>query len=110
MLLYLLSNRTNLPKEVMAFPGFSFSEDLPSFVHHTDMLTYLQKYTAHYKIEEFISFYTLIERVVPVECAKTSLPGNRLCLDQVKWKVTSRHLLSNTSRTELFDAVLVCNG
>ena len=97
----------------MSFPGFPFPQDLPSFVHHTDMLEYLQKYTAHYKLEQFISFHTLIERVVPVECTVTRLPGRTesgMCLDNVKWEVTSRHLVSNTSRTDLFDAVLVCNG
>ena len=94
----------------MAFPGFPFSQDLPSFVHHTDMLEYLKKYTNHYKLERFISFSTLVETILPVESATKCLQENGLCLDQIKWEVTSRNLISNTSTTEVFDAVLVCNG
>ncbi|KAG6921731.1 hypothetical protein G0U57_005540, partial [Chelydra serpentina] len=29
--------RTNLPKEVMAFPDFPFDPSLPSFLHHSDV-------------------------------------------------------------------------
>lgn len=36
--------RTNLPKESMAFPDFPFDPSLPSFLHHSDVLAYLDSY------------------------------------------------------------------
>ena len=51
---YVTFYRTNLPKEVMAYPGFPFPKHLPSFVVHKDVLQYLQDYAKHYDIEKFI--------------------------------------------------------
>lgn len=46
--------RTNLPKEVMAFPGFPFKTSLPSFIRHEEVLNYLQEYSSHYDLQKFI--------------------------------------------------------
>jgi len=46
--------RTNLPKEVMAFPDFPFDEKLPSYLPHTDMLDYLEKYAVHFNLLRFV--------------------------------------------------------
>lgn len=106
--------RTNLPKEIMAFPGIPFDQNLPSFIHHTEMLSYLQKYATHYGLEEYISFQTVVERVLPVEQSKCANGGSEgsstVCFDGIKWKVDSRHLPSDSTRTDCFDAVVVCNG
>ena len=88
----------------MGFPGFPFKEDLPSFVHHSDMLDYLRTYCAHYRLERFIHFNTHVERVAPVET------GTGFCGDSVRWSVTSKNTLSGERGVEMFDAVLVCNG
>jgi cation diffusion facilitator CzcD-associated flavoprotein CzcO len=34
--------KTNLPKEVMAFPDFPFKQSDESFLHHTQIRKYLQ--------------------------------------------------------------------
>ena len=47
-------SRTNLPKEIMAFPDFPFDASLPSFVMHHDVLNYLQKYADHFELERYI--------------------------------------------------------
>ena len=52
--------RTNLPKEVMAFPDFPFDEKLPSFMRHTDVLDYLEKYAAHFNVLKFVKVYSYI--------------------------------------------------
>ena len=46
--------RTNLPKEIMEFPGFPFPKELNSFVTHNDVQHYLEKYAAHYKLANHI--------------------------------------------------------
>lgn len=90
--------RTNLPKEVMAFPGFPFPSNLPSFMKHEDVLQYLKDYAKHYDILKLIKFDTMVDRVEPID-KKTG---------QV-WKVSYRS--TNTgANEEIYDAVIVCNG
>ena len=50
---------TNLPKEVMAFPDFPFSEKLPSFMNHEDVLNYLKDYAHHFDLLKFIKVSNL---------------------------------------------------
>lgn len=50
----MLYARTNLPKELMAFPDFPFSEDLPSYIGHKDVLQYLDNYADHFGLKQFI--------------------------------------------------------
>lgn len=38
----------------MAFPDFEFDKDLPSFIHHTDVLQYLKDYAAHFELLKYI--------------------------------------------------------
>ena len=58
--------RTNLPKEIMPFPGFPFRSDLPSYVTHSDMLDYLQHYTEHYDLHKHVQFHTVVESIRPL--------------------------------------------
>ncbi|XP_060591474.1 uncharacterized protein LOC132746370 [Ruditapes philippinarum] len=89
--------RTNLPKEVMAFPGFPFPSHLPSFIKHEEVLQYLKDYSQFYKLEKAIMFDTKVERVSPVEA------NNKL-----EWKI--EYSRQNSKQTKMFDAVFVCNG
>uniref|UniRef100_H3A574 Flavin-containing monooxygenase n=1 Tax=Latimeria chalumnae TaxID=7897 RepID=H3A574_LATCH len=61
--------RTNLPKEVMAFPGFPFGPHLPSFIHHSDVRRYLEEYAQHYGIGEHIKLFT--EYPLPISSSST---------------------------------------
>ena len=93
--------KTNLPKEVMAFPDFPFPKDLPSFVKHTDVYEYLENYAEHFHLKQHIKFSTTVEMVEPL----TQEDG------LVKWKVKSKSLLDKgKTETEMFEAVMVCNG
>ena len=92
---------TNIPKEVMAFPDFSFPKDLPSFVKHTEVYEYLENYAEHFNLKQHIKFSTTVEIVEPLS-QEDGL---------VKWKVKSKNLLhKGNTETEMFDAVMVCNG
>lgn len=93
--------RTNLPKEVMAFPDFPFRdrEDSESFLHHSDVLEYLQQYCDHFNLRQYIQFNTLVAKVHPSSDESSS-----------KWTVTSKCLRTSEETVEQFDSVLVCNG
>ena len=59
------SLKTNLPKEVMAFPDFPFPNEIESYLHHTQVFDYLNDYSAHYGLEKFININSLVKHVVP---------------------------------------------
>ena len=88
----------------MPFPGFPFPSDLPSFVHHTDMLTYLENYAQHYDLYKWIRFNTKVTLV-----KRRGIFGLN-----AKWDVSYRSLTDvddvSSSSTETFDKVVVCNG
>ncbi|CAL1572558.1 unnamed protein product [Knipowitschia caucasica] len=95
--------RTNLPKEVMAFPDFPFELHLNSFLPHHEVLRYLQKYCDHFDVGPHVRFNTAVERVRPVVMETTD--GKQ----RTEWEVTSSER-SGSERTERFDAVFVCSG
>ncbi|KAG6921730.1 Flavin-binding monooxygenase family protein [Chelydra serpentina] len=91
--------RTNLPKEVMAFPDFPFDPSLPSFLHHSDVLAYLESYADHFRVREHVRFSWLVDAVSPAEGAAGG------------WDVTACRAQDRRVRaTERFDAVIVCSG
>ncbi|KFM65175.1 Flavin-containing monooxygenase FMO GS-OX-like 2, partial [Stegodyphus mimosarum] len=93
--------KTNLPKEVMAFPDFPFPDcDGQSFLHHTVVLQYLEEYAKQYGLYTHIKFHTLVENVEPVEHSN----------DKVEWIVDIQDVASNERARFVYDAVMVCNG
>nr|XP_032806922.1 flavin-containing monooxygenase FMO GS-OX5-like [Petromyzon marinus] len=95
--------RTNLPKEVMAFPDFPFDKSLPSFLHHSDVRAYLDKYIDHFHIRPHIKLKWRVERVQPV-------PAPEEAPRDVAWDLTARSLADGEVVTERYDSVIVCNG
>nr|CAB3249700.1 flavin-containing monooxygenase FMO GS-OX-like 2 [Phallusia mammillata] len=96
--------RTNLPKQVMAFPGYKFNDDLPSFLPHKDVLKYLQDFSMHFDIHKLIKFNTLVENVQVIskdDCSETQFP---------KFNITYLNLSTKKQTSEEFDGVMVCNG
>ncbi|XP_067938063.1 uncharacterized protein [Watersipora subatra] len=93
--------RTNLPKEVMAFPGFPFSDKIyESFVGHKDVLDYLESFAQHYQLHKYIKFRHTVLEVDPV-----------LGADGVtQWNVTEEDCETGVQSTEKYDSVIVCNG
>ena len=92
---------TNLPKQVMAFPDFSFSSNISkSFLHHTEVHDYLKSYVDHFNLERFINFKTEVINVKP--CVRE---GGR-----TTWEVQTKNIKTNAYETHEFDGVMVCNG
>ena len=115
----------------MIFPGFHFPSHLPSFVHHSDVLEYLQSYKNHYDLSKFIKLGTFVEKIVPVNISTgdkasfatgkkiddTATRDGDVCFnhwgrfkDTVKWIVTTQDVRSGQKTVEEYDAVFVCNG
>ena len=111
------SLKTNLPKEVMAFPDFPFPASKSeygnlqlnhrniywnsycifqeSFLHHTEVLAYLESYADHFDLKKFIHYNTTVKHVVH---------SNK------EWNVTVENLETGDLTTLKFEAVVVCNG
>ena len=93
----------------MAFEGFPFQPHLPSFLHHSQVLAYLQDYCMCFDLSQFIQFQTLVEQVEPVPREKVE-PASGTSVDTVMWRVTTLSAETKKRSSSLYDAVLVCNG
>ncbi|TRY64055.1 hypothetical protein TCAL_07717 [Tigriopus californicus] len=88
--------KTNLPKEVMAFPDFPFPSSPDSFLHHTKIQSYLEQYCRHFALDQFIQYNKKVELV-------------QVQPDQ-SWLVKVQDLPSQSVAEAIFDVILVCNG
>lgn len=124
-----ITNRTNLPKEVMMFPDFPFDSRLKSFMPHQEVQRYLEQYCQSHNIQPHIKvshpvhpayqrtvskimfrqgslnqnlfqFNTAVEHVKPVVVEGGERKG---------WEVISSDSLGRQKK-ETFDSVLVCSG
>eukprot|EP00092_Neocalanus_flemingeri_P004405 GFUD01004738.1.p1 GENE.GFUD01004738.1~~GFUD01004738.1.p1 ORF type:complete len:444 (+),score=154.01 GFUD01004738.1:36-1367(+) len=91
---------TNLPKELMAFPGFPFPAGKKSFVHHTEMTSYLQSYARHHQLDQHMVLNREVIRVTP------TTPGD----PQTAWTVDLADTETGQTETEEADLVLLCSG
>ncbi|PIK51740.1 putative flavin-containing monooxygenase FMO GS-OX-like 4-like [Apostichopus japonicus] len=87
----------------MAFTDFPFRDTLPSFIGHADVLKYLEDYADHFKLLRHIKFWTVVESVTPIKKEES---------DREKWIVKVKNVLdkSRPVESDVFDAVIVCNG
>lgn len=92
--------KTNLPKEVMAFPDFPFPEGDESFLHHSEVQKYLEDYAQHFDLYPHIKFSHHVEEVKPI--IKDTGPPS--------WSIKVKDLNSGEFSTTVCDALLVCNG
>ena len=74
--------KTNLPKEVMAFPDFPFPDSSASFLKHQQVRTYLEDYSQHFKLDSFLNLNHCVTSVKPVE--------------NHKWNVSVKNLIDST--------------
>lgn len=86
---------TNLPKEIMGFPDFQFSEQSRSYIPAEDVLKFYQAYAEKFHLLELIRFDTQVVRVRPFNDG---------------WEVLVQDVKQKKFETLIFDAVLVCNG
>ncbi|XP_058066590.1 senecionine N-oxygenase-like [Anopheles bellator] len=90
--------RTNLPKEIMGFPGYEMPPQDASYVRWDEVLQFVRDYSSHYGVTDRIQFEHLVEEVRPIP----AVTG--------QWNVRVRNLPQGTTQEERFDFVLVCNG
>ena len=57
------SLKTNLPKEVMAFPDYPFPTNVESFIEHADVKAYLEQYTKDHNLMQHINFNTMVKNI-----------------------------------------------
>ena len=100
---------TNLPKECMAFPDYSFPTSSNSYLHHSEVRKYLENYTNHFNLESYIRFGTEVVEVKPVKQneIKSDIGGKSR---QERWLVTSKNHDAGTTETDEFVGVVVSNG
>ncbi|XP_059487273.1 senecionine N-oxygenase-like [Neocloeon triangulifer] len=92
--------RTNLPKEVMSYPDFLFPEQEKSYLTSEQVLEYLHSYANHFGLRQHIKFNNWVKEVRPV--------GENV--EEEKWQLTIFDWISKETRTEIFDALMICNG
>ena len=92
------SLKTNLPKEVMAFPDYPFPSGDKSFLHHRDVLAYLENFATDHNLFPYIRFNTLVKGI---SHDPEKAPS---------WNVTVQDTSNGQTSTSRFQAVMVCNG
>lgn len=85
---------TNLPMEIMEFPDYR-SNTPNSYVHHSEVLAYLARYTHHHNLFPYIKFK---HRIINIKRLN----------DQ--WSVTVEDVKQRKEFTKLFDIVIICTG
>lgn len=130
--------RTNLPKEIMAFREFPFPKTAstssssssydPSFVTHQAVWDYLQAYQTHFDLTKYIQYSSTVQRLGIATTkngdkvrSNISPPTEDWPKIELEWNVikqtqqvgsTNESLkkITTTTKTDVFDAVCICNG
>ena len=87
---------TNLPKEIMGYPDFPFTEQEDSYISSDEVFNYYKSYADKFGLRKFVKFEHFVVRVRPL-------------LDE-SWEMIVKNLSSGKYETFIFDIVLVCNG
>ncbi|HEX6967302.1 MAG TPA: NAD(P)-binding domain-containing protein [Micromonosporaceae bacterium] len=78
------------------YPDFPMPDTWPDYLHHSQVLAYLERYADHFDLRRHIWFGTEVVRVEPAD-------GDR-------WDVTTRSAGGYVDRTQRYAAVVVANG
>lgn len=78
------------------FPDFPMPDAWPDYPHHRQMLSYLERYAAHFDLRRHIWFGTEVAAVVPV--------------GDGRWDVTTHSTGGGERRTQRYSGVVVANG
>lgn len=87
---------TNLPIEIMCYPGRPFKDQEKSYVRSEEILKYYQDFSNDLQLTRLIKFEHQVIRVRP--------------LNKKSWEVIVKNLRADSVEYHHFDAVLVCNG
>lgn len=83
-------------KERTAFSDFPMPRHWPAYLHHSQVLEYLERYARHFDVTRSITFRHEVLRVAPAEDGS--------------WEVTVRDLADDRLVTRRYRAVVVANG
>jgi hypothetical protein len=78
------------------FPDFPMPDTWPDYPHHSQVLSYLERYSAHFGLGAHIWFGTEVVSVVPV--------------GDGRWDVATQSTGGGSSRIQRYAAVVVANG
>ena len=90
----------NTSKEMMCYSDFPIPKEFPMYMHNTYVNKYFHLYADAFDLRKYINMYTMVQMVTPADDFESS--G---C-----WRVTILDRETNQERSEIFHAVLVCNG
>ena len=93
-----VSSATHLisSRPLTEFPDFPMPDDWPDYPHHAQVLSYLERYAAHFGLGTHVWFGTEVVSVSPV--------------GDGRWDVTTRGTGGGAERTQRYAAVVVANG
>ncbi|XP_024992981.1 flavin-containing monooxygenase FMO GS-OX5-like [Cynara cardunculus var. scolymus] len=99
------SLRTNSPRQIMGFSDYAFQGkeygDPRMFPGHQELLRYLEDFAETFGVTKLIRFNSEVIRVESLS------PGNEFVVESKK---SGLSLGSSSTLTEIFDAVVICNG
>jgi thioredoxin reductase len=78
------------------FPDFPMPDTWPDYPHHSQVLSYLERYATHFGLDRHVWFGTEVVSVNPV--------------GDGRWDVTTRSTGGGVTRTQRYAAVVVANG
>lgn len=78
------------------YEDFPLPNDAADYPSHEELLRYFQGYTDHFDLEKNIKFNTEV-----IHCSQEA---NHM------WKIKWKNLTTNEVKTDIFDALVVCNG
>ncbi|XP_019618400.1 PREDICTED: dimethylaniline monooxygenase [N-oxide-forming] 5-like [Branchiostoma belcheri] len=87
-------------KEMIGFSDFPIPKEYPNFMHHSWVIKYFRLYADNFGLSKHIRFRQRVDNVKPREdFAETG-----------QWDITYTDEEKNESKTEVYDAVMVCTG
>lgn len=87
---------TNVPTPMMEYADHVYAKNILPFPPRNDIWNYLNSYAIRFDVKKVTRFNSLVTNVTPIE-------GD-------KWKVVVKDLPNNKFESNIFDAVIVCNG
>jgi Flavin-binding monooxygenase-like len=96
-------------KPFTQFPDFPMPDDWPDYPHHSQLLSYFERYADHFGLRESIWFGTEVIKISP---AHDWVPPRRgeAAAPAPKWDVTVRGSRGGAPRTMRYAAVVLANG
>ncbi|XP_031627928.1 senecionine N-oxygenase-like [Contarinia nasturtii] len=88
--------RTNIPHQIMEFPGWKYPEGSQSYPTYEAVWSYIDSYAKKFKLMEHIKLRHLVEEII-------SLPNDR-------WQVNAKIFPAQQTQNKTYDAVFICTN